>query len=108
MTVRRPYDAQVRAVVLDEAGQPRLAEAPAPPEPAMRVLACGLCGSDVEKLGRAPAGTVLGHEVVAQGADGRRIALVHHLPCGECERCEGGHETTCERFSAATIVPGGF
>ena len=29
-------------------------------------LACGLCGSDVEKLGSAPAGTVLGHEVVAE------------------------------------------
>ena len=46
----------------------------------MRVLACGLCGSDVEKIGVADAGTVLGHEVVARDADGTRVALVHHLP----------------------------
>jgi L-iditol 2-dehydrogenase len=97
----------VRAVVLDEDGQPRLADAPAPREP-MQVLACGLCGSDVEKIGVAPAGTVLGHEVVARRPDGSRVALIHHLPCGECGRCRAGHESTCERFSAATIVPGGF
>jgi L-iditol 2-dehydrogenase len=71
------------------------------------VLACGLCGSDVEKLGRVPAGTVLGHEVVAR-AGGRRLALVHHRPCGDCPRCRAGHETTCERFTKPTIVPGGF
>ena len=74
----------------------------------MRVLACGLCGSDVEKIGAAPAGTVLGHEVVAERADGARVALIHHLPCGECARCAAGHESTCERFAAPTIVPGGF
>jgi L-iditol 2-dehydrogenase len=97
----------VRAVVLDEDGQPRLADAPAPPD-AIRVLACGLCGSDVEKIGSAPAGTVLGHEVVALRADGSRVALFHHLPCGTCERCAAGHESTCDRFAAPTVVPGGF
>jgi L-iditol 2-dehydrogenase len=97
----------VRAVVLDADGQPRLVDAPAPADP-MRVLACGLCGSDVEKIGVAPAGTVLGHEVVAERADGARIALIHHLPCGECDRCRAGHESTCERFAVPTIVPGGF
>jgi L-iditol 2-dehydrogenase len=97
----------VRAVVLDADGQPGIADAPAPADP-MRVLACGLCGSDVEKIGVAPAGTVLGHEVVARRADGARIALIHHLPCGECDRCRAGHESTCERFATPTIVPGGF
>jgi L-iditol 2-dehydrogenase len=97
----------VRAVVLDEEGRPRLAEAP-DPLAAVPVLACGLCGSDVEKLGVAPPGTVLGHEVVVQGRDGSRVAAFHHLPCGECARCAAGHESTCERFAAPTIVPGGF
>lgn len=97
----------MRAVVLDADGQPRLADVPAPADP-IPVLACGLCGSDVEKIGVAPAGTVLGHEVVARRADGARVALIHHLPCGECQRCRAGHESTCERFSAPTIVPGGF
>ena len=100
----------MRAVVLDDAGSPVVADVPEPAGDGelLRVLACGLCGSDVEKLGRAAAGTVLGHEVVARTDDGRRVALVHHLPCGECERCRAGHESTCARFAAATIVPGGF
>lgn len=79
----------------------------AAPEPSAEVLACGLCGSDVEKIGRVPAGTVLGHEVVAR-VGGERLALVHHRPCGECARCRAGHESTCERFPEPTIVPGGF
>jgi L-iditol 2-dehydrogenase len=97
----------VRAVVLDAEGQPRLADVSAPAAP-IRVLASGLCGSDLEKVGRAPAGTVLGHEVVAERQDGTRVALLHHLPCGECERCQAGHESTCAAFAAATIIPGGF
>jgi L-iditol 2-dehydrogenase len=96
----------VRAVVLDAQGQPRLADVDAP-EPSAAVLASGLCGSDVEKIGRAPAGTVLGHEVVAR-VGGERLALVHHRPCGECARCRAGHESTCERFPEPTILPGGF
>ena len=96
----------MRGVVLDADGRPRLAELPEPRSP-LEVLACGLCGSDVEKLGRAPAGTVLGHEVVVL-AEGRRLALVHHRPCGECSRCRDGHESTCEQFALPTIVPGGF
>jgi L-iditol 2-dehydrogenase len=96
----------VRAVVLDAEGTPQLAEIPAP-EPAVEVLACGLCGSDVEKLSSAFAGAVLGHEVVVRDGAGR-LALVHHRPCGECARCRAGHESTCERFAEPTIVPGGF
>jgi threonine dehydrogenase-like Zn-dependent dehydrogenase len=96
----------VRAVVLDANGRPQLADVPEP-EPSLEVLACGLCGSDVEKLGPAGAGRVLGHEVVVL-ADGGRLALVHHRPCGACARCQAGHESTCEQFADATIVPGGF
>jgi L-iditol 2-dehydrogenase len=96
----------VRAVVLDEEGRPQLADVPEP-DGAVRVLACGLCGSDLEKLDSEHAGEVLGHEVVAE-VGGRRVALVHHLPCGECERCHAGHESTCESFRASTIRPGGF
>jgi threonine dehydrogenase-like Zn-dependent dehydrogenase len=99
----------VRAVVLDEAGHPTLADVTEPDGAGelVRVLACGLCGSDVEKIGAAAAGTVLGHEVAAE-LGGRRVALVHHLPCSECERCLSGHESTCDSFRASTIVPGGF
>ena len=97
----------MRAVVIAANGRPQLADLPAP-EPSLEVLACGLCGSDVEKLGHAPAGTVLGHEVVVRTATGGREALIHHRSCGTCTRCRAGHESTCEQFAAATIVPGGF
>ena len=100
----------MKAVALDGAGQPALTEIPEPSGEGelVSVQACGLCGTDVQKLGQAAKGTVLGHEVVALDSDGRRVVLVHHLPCGECARCQAGHETTCERFPEATIVPGGF
>jgi L-iditol 2-dehydrogenase len=100
----------VRAIALDKRGRPLLADVPEPEGEGelVRVLACGLCGTDAQKIGRAPEGTVLGHEVVATLDSEERVALVHHLPCGECERCRAGHESTCERFRAATIVPGGF
>ena len=45
--------------MLDADGQPRLADAPTPAEP-MRVLACGLCGSDVEKIGVPTGGLFAG------------------------------------------------
>jgi len=100
----------MRAVVLDSGGQPQLAEVPDPQAPGevVRVLACGLCGSDVEKLAHANAGRVLGHEVVAEAPDGRRVALIHHTGCGRCERCRSGHASTCEVFPHETIRPGGF
>jgi L-iditol 2-dehydrogenase len=97
-------------VVLDERSEPRLAEVHEPDGDGarVRILACGLCGSDVEKLGVAPPGTVLGHEVTAMTDDGRRVVLAHHLPCGACERCRAGHETTCDAYREPAIVPGGF
>jgi L-iditol 2-dehydrogenase len=100
----------VRAVVLDERGAPGVAAVPEPAGPGepVDVIACGLCGSDVEKLRPEFAGAVLGHEVVARTGDGRRVALVHHRSCGECARCRAGHESTCEAFEAPTIRPGGF
>jgi L-iditol 2-dehydrogenase len=100
----------VRAVVLGSDGAPALVDVPEPEGAGAlaRVLACGLCGSDVEKLDPSNAGAVLGHEVVAELENGRRVALVHHASCGTCGRCRAGHESTCEEFSASTIVPGGF
>ncbi len=101
----------MRAVVLGADGEPTLADLPEPEGPGelVDVVACGLCGSDVEKLGDpARAGSVLGHEVVALLPDGRRVALGHHSSCGVCAHCRAGHESLCEAFAAPTIRPGGF
>jgi len=100
----------VRAVVLDVDGLPELVEQPDPSGPGelVRVLACGLCGSDVEKLGRAPVGTVLGHEVEGVIESGARVTVMHRVPCGACERCRAGHESTCDAFGELQLRPGGF
>ena len=99
----------MRAIVVDETGAPRLEDVSEPDGEGelVRILACGLCGSDIEKLTPAHAGAVLGHEVAARAADGSRVVLLHHRPCGRCERCRAGHESTCEAFAAPTIRPAG-
>jgi L-iditol 2-dehydrogenase len=100
----------VRAIVLDEAGLPELTDVPEPDGAGLlvRVRACGLCGSDVEKLGRARAGTVLGHEIAGELENGDRVTVVSHVPCGTCERCLAGHQSTCGEFRASRVEPGGF
>jgi L-iditol 2-dehydrogenase len=100
----------VRAVSLDADGLPELVDLPEPTGAGLlvRVHACGLCGSDVEKLGRAAPGTVLGHEVVGELANGARVTVVHHVPCGVCDRCRAGHQSTCGEFRELRIAPGGF
>ena len=99
----------MRAVVLDANGLPELAELPEPSGPGalVHVRACGLCGSDVEKLGSGAEGAVLGHEIEGI-VDGRRVTVLHRVPCGDCERCRSGHESTCASFAEVRIAPGGF
>ena len=100
----------MRAIVLDEDGLPELSDLPEPDGAGLlvRVRACGLCGSDVEKLGHAPAGTVLGHEIAGELENGDLVTVVSHVPCGTCERCLAGHQSTCGEFRASRIEPGGF
>ncbi len=100
----------MRAVALDGDGLPELVDLPEPSGPGrlVRVTACGLCGSDVEKLGRAAPGTVLGHEVAGELEDGGRVTVLHRVPCGACARCRAGHESTCAEFGTVQIEPGGF
>jgi L-iditol 2-dehydrogenase len=100
----------VRAVVLDADGLPELAELPEPSGAGLlvRVLACGLCGSDVEKLGRGARGTVLGHEIEGLLENGARVTVMHRVPCGTCDRCLAGHQSTCGEFRELRIAPGGF
>ncbi|MFZ1878531.1 MAG: alcohol dehydrogenase catalytic domain-containing protein [Gaiellaceae bacterium] len=100
----------MRAVVLDSDGLPELADLPEPTGAGrlVRVRGCGLCGSDVEKLGRAAFGTVLGHEVSGELENGGRVTVMHRVPCGVCERCLAGHQSTCGEFRELRISPGGF
>jgi L-iditol 2-dehydrogenase len=100
----------LRAVALDADGLPELVDMPEPAGAGLlvRVRACGLCGSDLEKIGRAHPGLVLGHEVDGELENGDRVTVVHHVPCGTCERCRAGHQSTCGEFRETRIDPGGF
>ncbi|MBL7197528.1 MAG: alcohol dehydrogenase catalytic domain-containing protein [Candidatus Omnitrophica bacterium] len=101
----------------------RLEEMPIPKigsgELLMRVMASGICGSDVMqwyRIHKVPL--VLGHEVagevveVGEGVDqykkGDRISASHHVPCGKCHYCLSGHETVCDTLRKTNFDPGGF
>jgi L-iditol 2-dehydrogenase len=86
----------------------------------LRLRGCGLCGSDLLKIGapepRVPA--VLGHELVGDvvevGPDvrafspGDRVVAAHHVPCGGCHHCRRGSESMCRAFKTSNLDPGGF
>lgn len=85
----------------------------------VKVLGCGLCGSDIVKLRQhlVKDGTVLGHEIVAKIVDidsetsfknGDVIVTSHHIPCGKCEYCKNGNVSMCRHFKETNIKPGGF
>ena len=86
----------------------------------LKLRVVGFCGTDLFKLntGSAAVGTVLGHELVGEviaigdGVDGfevgNRVAVPHHVPCGECVVCRRGNETMCETFRENLMEPGGF
>ena len=104
-----------RDVVVEELADP----VAGPGEVICRVLACGVCGSDVSETyvsRKLPA--VLGHEVVGEVletgagvesvAPGDRVVIHHHAPCGTCRACGAGHETLCDQFRSTALDPGGF
>ena len=85
----------------------------------VKVLGCGLCGSDIVKLKHklVKSGTVLGHEIVAKIVEidsetnfkkDDVIVTSHHIPCGKCEYCKNGNVSMCRHFKETNIRPGGF
>jgi (R,R)-butanediol dehydrogenase/meso-butanediol dehydrogenase/diacetyl reductase len=107
---------------LDRVPLPRLIE---PDQVIIEVLACGICGSDIEEWTAGPLaipsrtveGTVvadlitLGHEfcgrVVSAGPRsvvdvGSLVAVEVNMTCGECRACREGRSTQC----ASTVALG--
>jgi len=85
----------------------------------LKVIACGICGSDVMewyRIRRAPL--VLGHEAVGFISEvgervekyeiGDRVFVSHHVPCNTCRFCLRGEHTACETLHKTSIDPGGF
>lgn len=104
----------MRAAVLEKAGTLlRLAELP-DPEPArgkvlLRVLACGVCRTDLHivdgELTQPKLPLVLGHQIVGEvlgGGSRFRPGTRVGVPwlgwtCGECRYCAAGDENLCDR-----------
>lgn len=94
-----------------------------PGEVLLKVLAAGVCGSDLNGyLGRSARRIpplVLGHEMSAEVlrdpsgkmAPGTRVAVFPLVNCGlpDCEACAGGHANRCQRRHLLGMdLPGGF
>lgn len=111
-----PAPGELRAAVLE--GPPlairwrrRPIPVPAARQARLRILACGVCGTDLH-LWRgqrpAPLPLALGHEMVGvveavgEGVElalGARVAVPWaQASCGECARCRAGHARFCERL----------
>jgi len=104
-------------------GDVRLEEMPRPKigpgEILVKVIASGICGSDVMewyRIRKAPL--VLGHEIAGEIAEigegvgrykiGDRVFVSHHIPCNTCHYCLMGYHTACETLHTTNYDPGGF
>ncbi len=107
----------MRAMVLERPGEPLVAAERPRPEPApgqvlLRVLACGVCRTDLHvadgELPDPKLPLVLGHEIVGEvaalgaGVEGLAASDRIGVPwlgwtCGECAFCASGRENLCGR-----------
>ncbi|WP_243092535.1 zinc-dependent alcohol dehydrogenase [Thermus hydrothermalis] len=102
----------MRSWVLKDYRQMALEERPEPAGEGLllKVVAVGICGSDLSVYKGTPAmrarwrpPLVLGHEVaglVEEGPSnlvGRPVALYPALACGDCEACQGGKPHLCPK-----------
>ncbi|MDA4119219.1 MAG: zinc-binding dehydrogenase [Thaumarchaeota archaeon] len=93
---------------------------PGPGGLVVKMEACGLCGTDIEKMRGeyAAAMPVLGHEAVGtisavgegvvEFREGDRVFPHHHVPDHTCHYCVAGSETMCEMYRSSNLTPGGF
>lgn len=101
----------------------RIEEIPVPnigdDEALLKVMASGICGSDVIEWYRVPkAPRVLGHEATGvldkvgskvKGVKvGDRVFVSHHVPCNQCRYCQRGSHTACHTLHTTNYYPGGF
>src|SRR5580765_5998205 len=97
----------MRAMVLGHAGQVLSLDEVAIPEPEdgqvlLRVLACGICRTDLHivdgELDRPKLPLVVGHQIAGETDDGRRLGVPWlGWTCGECRYCTSGRENLCDR-----------
>jgi len=108
----------MRAMVLGHAGQVLSLDEVAIPEPEdgqvlLRVLACGICRTDLHivdgELDRPKLPLIPGHQIVGETDDGRRLGVPWlGWTCGECRYCTSGRENLCDfaRFTGYDLDGG--
>ncbi len=83
----------------------------------VKVIGCGLCGSDLLKIKNNEQNPTLGHEVVGEIVElnteqdfkiGDKVAFGHHYPCFNCEYCNIEAYSMCKIFKNSNIFPNGF
>ena len=99
----------------------RVEEVPTPTpgrkEILVKVMSCGICGSDIVEWYRLPrAPLVLGHEIggeivevggsVKKLRPGNRVFVAPKVPCMKCDYCKNGHYPVCSTIKDR--MPGGF
>jgi alcohol dehydrogenase, propanol-preferring len=79
----------------------------------LRVLACGVCRTDLHivdaELARPKLPLVLGHQIVGETEDGRRLGVPWlGWTCGRCRYCISGRENLCDfaRFTGYDLDGG--
>jgi propanol-preferring alcohol dehydrogenase len=108
----------VRAVVLPAFKAPLELEERPVPQPSdgqvlVRVLACGVCHSDLHVVegyfSSSPLPLVLGHEIAGELPDGRRVLVYTPWGCGECRFCQATEEMICpDGREAGMFQDGGY
>ena len=108
----------MRAMVLGQTGQLLSLQEVAIPKPErgqvlLRVLACGICRTDLHivdgELDRPKLPLIPGHQIVGETDDGRRLGVPWlGWTCGECRYCTSGRENLCDfaRFTGYEIDGG--
>jgi len=85
----------------------------------VKMIVCGVCGTDIEKIkGKSATPLKLGHEVagvivevgsaVKNFAVGDRVFVHHHVPCYTCYYCRHGDYTLCDEFPKSNLDPCGM
>ena len=89
-----------------------------PGELLVRIHTCGICGTDLKKIstGSHSAPRIFGHEmtgvVVARGAgvtrfaEGDRVMVFHHIPCGTCYYCQRKVFSQCPVYKQVGTTAG--
>ena len=113
----------MQAVIIKEKGTVQIQNLPTPKispnEILVKMRACGICGTDLEKVhGEHITPPILGHEVagIVQDAGieiknfsvGDRVIVHHHISCRNCYFCKNGLETLCEEYPKSNLDPCGF